>query len=606
MQASSMSEDNDWDKVNVDDAVLSDGTSTPQQRENDEAPSNPTASTENVTSTAAATSTTDEVTPSSEDSVQPQPLQIVSIGTETDKYAFTYHEDALNSILDKVPSDTKVSIVSVVGAFRTGKSFLLSWFLRYLHHLGKSLSPKSSSSGPIDEIKEKKLWYEEFECLGNSDGFHWRGGAERNTTGIWIWSEPFFLPKSPENEDSDEKVAVLLVDTQGMFDHETTMALTASIFGLSTLLSSYQIYNVDKRIQEDNLEQLALFSEYGRLAMQNHNKDNEEEQVNKPFQLIEFLVRDWQNFEDDEDIDACEGEMDTYLDQVLAERDASDLKQTRQQIFSCFDKIRCYLMTHPGFSVTKKKYDGKVTDVHPIFIQFLDRYCQRVFSELETKSINGRELTAPELAVYIKAYASMFETGAEFPKAVTLLEATATANNTNATNKSIQAYKERMDKISGPKCSHYLSPSELEQSHRDLFSECNAMFDDMANFGNKDSIEEAKDTMLKSIDEAFEVYSKLNEGRNPIAGYEIYIIPLCVGFFSIVFRWIADWTCSEWSQTCKASSDVLSHIYQVVIFFILINGATKAKQISELITRLKTALSALSGSNEIVSDKKTN
>ena len=59
-------------------------------------------------------------------------------------------------------------------------------------------------------------------------------------------------------------MAVILVDTQGMFDNETTMALTASIFGLSTLLSSYQIYNVDKRIQEDNLQQLALFSEYGR------------------------------------------------------------------------------------------------------------------------------------------------------------------------------------------------------------------------------------------------------------------------------------------------------------------------------------------------------
>ena len=28
-----------------------------------------------------------------------------------------------------------------------------------------------------------------------------------------------------------------------------------------------QIYNVDKRIQEDNLQHLALFSEYGRMAL---------------------------------------------------------------------------------------------------------------------------------------------------------------------------------------------------------------------------------------------------------------------------------------------------------------------------------------------------
>eukprot|EP01047_Picozoa_sp_COSAG01_P084039 COSAG01_NODE_17868_length_1118_cov_0.806673_1_plen_69_part_00 len=36
----------------------------------------------------------------------------------------------------------------------------------------------------------------------------------------------------------------------------------SSIFGLSTLISSHQIYNVQNRIQEDNLQHLALFTEY--------------------------------------------------------------------------------------------------------------------------------------------------------------------------------------------------------------------------------------------------------------------------------------------------------------------------------------------------------
>ena len=42
---------------------------------------------------------------------------------------------------------------------------------------------------------------------------------------------------------------MLLVDTQGMFDMETAQMLTAAIFGLSTLISSYLVYNVEKRIQ---------------------------------------------------------------------------------------------------------------------------------------------------------------------------------------------------------------------------------------------------------------------------------------------------------------------------------------------------------------------
>ena len=57
------------------------------------------------------------------------------------------------------------------------------------------------------------------------------------------------------------------VDSPGIFDNDTTMSLTASIFGLSTLWSSYQIFNVDKRIEEGTLQQLALFSEYARLAV---------------------------------------------------------------------------------------------------------------------------------------------------------------------------------------------------------------------------------------------------------------------------------------------------------------------------------------------------
>merc|ERR1712154_365266 len=232
-------------------------------------------------------------------------------------------------------------------------------------------------------------------------------------------------------------ISLLLVDTQGMFDHETTMALTAAIFGLSTLLSSYQIYNVDKRIQEDNLQQLALFSEYGRMAIQSEGKEekaakkeedgkdapgateasSQGKKSSKPFQQIEFLVRDWQNFDDEDDIEACEREMEEYLENVLAEREAADLKDTRDQIISCFDNVRCYLMTHPGKEVTKKKYEGEIEPIDSAFKNFMDRYCSRVFEHLIPKSIHGRELTAMELEAYIRGYAKMFETGAHFPEA---------------------------------------------------------------------------------------------------------------------------------------------------------------------------------------------
>lgn len=58
-------------------------------------------------------------------------LQIIVTG-DSEKDYFVLREENLASIIAKIPSDAKVSIVSVVGAFRTGKSFLLNFFLRYL------------------------------------------------------------------------------------------------------------------------------------------------------------------------------------------------------------------------------------------------------------------------------------------------------------------------------------------------------------------------------------------------------------------------------------------------------------------------------------------
>ena len=57
--------------------------------------------------------------------------QIVATG-DSDTDSFALQTENLSSILSKVPQGTKVAVVSVVGAFRTGKSFLLNFFLRYL------------------------------------------------------------------------------------------------------------------------------------------------------------------------------------------------------------------------------------------------------------------------------------------------------------------------------------------------------------------------------------------------------------------------------------------------------------------------------------------
>lgn len=66
-------------------------------------------------------------------------------------------------------------------------------------------------------------------------GFSWRSGAELETTGILMWSEPFII-----NLDDGTDVAVLLMDTQGAFDSKHTLHVTTEVFALSVLTSSLQ------------------------------------------------------------------------------------------------------------------------------------------------------------------------------------------------------------------------------------------------------------------------------------------------------------------------------------------------------------------------------
>lgn len=62
------------------------------------------------------------------------PAVAIQVITAENDHSFTLNEVALERILlDHRVRDNKVVILSIVGAFRKGKSFLLDFFLRYLY-----------------------------------------------------------------------------------------------------------------------------------------------------------------------------------------------------------------------------------------------------------------------------------------------------------------------------------------------------------------------------------------------------------------------------------------------------------------------------------------
>lgn len=93
------------------------------------------------------------------------------------------------------------------------------------------------------------------EDNGTLKGFSWRGGSKRETTGIWMWSKPYIIKLASGEEvwyfsfhfmfrvymHYCTQAAILLIDTQGMFDHQSTINDNTSIFALSLILSSVQV-----------------------------------------------------------------------------------------------------------------------------------------------------------------------------------------------------------------------------------------------------------------------------------------------------------------------------------------------------------------------------
>ncbi|KAM9832741.1 atlastin-3-like isoform X2 [Syngnathus typhle] len=344
---------------------------------------------------------------------KPGPVQIVTVCKED--HSFTLDEEALERVLlTPTVRDKNVVVLSVAGAFRKGKSFLLDFMLRYMYRKG-------------DE-----------NWLGNDDepltGFSWRGGSEPETTGIQIWSEVFPIQKSDGSE-----VAVMLMDTQGAFDNQSTVKDCATIFALSTMTSSIQIYNLSQNIQEDDLQQLQLFTEYGRLAL--------DEIFLKPFQSLMFLIRDW-SFPYEYTYGFKGG--NEFLEKRLQVKEAQheELQTVREHIHSCFTNISCFLLPHPGLRVaTSPTFEGQLNAVALEFKEQLKILIPDLLhpDNLAEKEINGNKVTCRGLLEYFKAYIKIYQ-GEDLPQPKSMLMATAEANNLAAVAASKDQYYRNMEK----------------------------------------------------------------------------------------------------------------------------------------------------------------
>uniref|UniRef100_A0A8C2E4Y5 Atlastin GTPase 2 n=1 Tax=Cyprinus carpio TaxID=7962 RepID=A0A8C2E4Y5_CYPCA len=379
------------------------------------------------------------------------PIQIVI--TNEDDHKFELDAAALEKILmQEHVKDLNVVVVSVAGAFRKGKSFLLDFMLRYM----RNQSSESWTGGDDEPLT----------------GFSWRGGCERETTGILAWSEVFVVEKK-----DGTKVAVLLVDTQGAFDSQSTIKDCATVFALSTMTSSVQVYNLSQNIQEDDLQHLQLFTEYGRLAM--------EEIYEKPFQKLLFLIRDW-----------C------YPYEHGYGLKGGNYEHGFSMLSGLFLQHRLLSAATSRSEDIDDEFKKELQDLVPLLL---------APENLVEKEIGGAKVTCRDLLEYFKVRFDQLSCRNSCKHKSD--QATAEANNLTAVAGAKDTYNRTMEQVCGGD-KPYIAPVDLQRYHEEFKETSVQQFSTVKKMGGVEFSQRYKQQLETELDEVYTNFVKHNESKN--------------------------------------------------------------------------------------------
>ena len=209
-----------------------------------------------------------------------------------------------------------IGIISLVGKYRTGKSFLLN----------RVLLNKQKNSG-----------------FGVGPTFR------PCTKGIWIWSEPLFI----SNTQSKAPFPCFLIDTEGLGAYIEEINHDTKIFLIAILISSLFIYNSFGAIDEISLTTLSLVLNLGEtIKIKSLSHKDTEEELAEYFPSLLWLLRDFSlKLEDINGNVITEKQyLEKALENVNGEEENEIIKEknrVRKLIRTYFPERDCFTMVRP-------------------------------------------------------------------------------------------------------------------------------------------------------------------------------------------------------------------------------------------------------------------
>ena len=301
-------------------------------------------------------------------------IPFVTFNDSTKK--FIINEEAIKIISKE--ENKQIGILSLVGKYRTGKSFLLNRVL-------------------IDK-KSKK-------------GFDVGPTIKPCTKGIWLWSSPLII----NNNYSNSSFPAYLIDTEGLGAYDEEINHDSKIFLIAILISSLFIYNSFGTIDEVALNNLSLILNLSKsLKIRNNstslntNDINDEEEMAKYFPSLLWILRDFALKLEDNDGNVITAKQ--YLENALMNQKGStesieEKNLVRKMIKTYFLERDCFPMVRPVEKESDLQNLQNLPDerLRKEFLEQSKIFRNKVLKKTKPKTFNKKPLSGAMLVELIQS-----------------------------------------------------------------------------------------------------------------------------------------------------------------------------------------------------------
>ena len=292
---------------------------------------------------------------------------------------FQIPEEAKNLLTEKEYAN--IGIISLVGKYRTGKSFLLNRVI---------LNTQQSS------------------------GFGVGATFKPCTKGIWIWSDPLII----NNSNCTKTFPCFLIDTEGLGAYDEEINHDSKIFLIAIIISSLFIFNSFGAIDETSINSLSFVLNLSKIIkIKSLTHDDNEEELAEYFPSFLWLLRDFSLKL--EDLDGNIITEKQYLENALENKigDSEIIKEknrVRNLIKTYFPDRDCFTMVRPVEKESDLQNLQNLPDdmLRKEFLEQAQNFRDKVYKIACPKSFHKRPLSGSMLIELVQNILDSINSGA--------------------------------------------------------------------------------------------------------------------------------------------------------------------------------------------------